>query len=162
LSGILTLCCCAPTACAAEPAHAKPTWTLDSFVISHWSFPKDEPRLKPFAQAGFNTVIAVPDELPACRQHGWRALLAVSAEQVPQYVSDPVVWGYFLLDEPARKKLPYKTLVPQIEAFHQLDPSRPAYINLNELDDPAEFIKLLKPRVLSYDYYQWWAKPEPF
>jgi len=146
---------------SAAPPNA-PASQQRTFLISHWSFPKDEPRLKRFAQAGFNTVIATPEELPACREHGWQALLAAPADQAREFVDDTMVWGYFLFDEPARKKVPYKTLAPQMEAFHQFDPLRPAYINLNELDDPAEFIRILKPRVLSYDYYQWWAGQEPF
>lgn len=149
-------------ASAAEPAKAPRRWKMDSFLISHWSFPKEGPRLKQFAEAGFNTVIAVPEELPACQAKGWRALLAVRAEEVPAYVHNPIVWGYFLLDEPARKNIRYETLVPTMEAFHRLDPSRPAYINLNEKDDPQAFVKLLRPRVLSYDYYQWWSGSEPF
>jgi hypothetical protein len=137
-------------------------WTMQTFMISHWGFPKDEKQLKRFAQAGFNTVIAVPEQLPQCRKYGWKALLAVSADKADTYVDDSVVWGYHLFDEPARKNVPYKKFVKKMEAFHKLDAARPAYINLNEEDDPASFIKILKPRVLSYDYYQWWAKPEPF
>jgi len=131
-------------------------------MISHWSFPKDEKRLPQFAKAGFNTVIATPGELQACREHGWRAILAAPEDEAAKYLEDPIVWGYFVFDEPALKKVPYNTFVKRMEAFHGLDPKRPAYINLNEKDDPEAFIKTLKPRVLSYDYYQWWAKPEPF
>ncbi|MCE9557298.1 MAG: hypothetical protein K8T91_28450, partial [Planctomycetes bacterium] len=142
----------------SEPASA----SNKQFMISHWSFPKDEPRLKRFAEAGFNTVIATPEELPACRRHGWQALLAVPSDKAAEFVADPIVWGYFLFDEPAQKKVGYETLVDRMKAFHQLDSKRPAYINLNEKDDPEAFVKILKPRVLSYDYYQWWATQEPF
>ena len=49
-------------------------------MISHWSFPKEESRLQQFAKAGFNTVIATPEELPYCRRFGWQALLAKHRE----------------------------------------------------------------------------------
>ena len=131
-------------------------------MISHWSFPKDETRLKQFAKAGFNTVIATPAELPDCRRFGWQALLAAPPEVARDFANDPLVWGYFVFDEPAQKNVAYAALVKKMEAYHSLDARRPAYINLNERDDPEAFIKILKPRILSYDYYQWWAKPEPF
>ncbi len=103
-------------------------WTMPTFMISHWGFPKDEKQLKQFSRAGFNTVIAVPEELPQCRKHGWKALLAVSADKAEAYVDDPVVWGYHVFDEPGRKNVPYKTFVEKMQAFHKLDPARPAYI----------------------------------
>ena len=138
------------------------TWTMREFLISHWGFPKEEKLLKQFVADGFNTVIAVPDELPYCRKHGLKALLAEVEDRAAEFVNDPVVWGYFVLDEPARKKIPYETIVPRVASFHRLDATRPAYVNLNELDDPERFIRMVKPRVLSYDYYQWWVKTEPF
>jgi hypothetical protein len=132
------------------------------FMISHWSFPKDPAQLKQFVADGFNTVIAVPEELPLCRQNGLKAILATDAGTAKKFVGDPIVWGYFILDEPARKKIPYDSVVPKVAEIHRLDTVKPAYVNLNELDDPAEFIRVAKPRILSYDYYQWWAGRDPF
>lgn len=145
---------------AAAPAAR--TTSRPAFLISHWSIPQGKERLEAFTQAGFNTILVEPADLPACRQHGWQALLAVPADRAAKYAADPAVWGYFLLDEPARKHIAYDTLAPQFAAFHRLDPARPAYVNLNEEDDPAAFIQAVRPRVLSYDYYQWWAGNEPF
>ena len=166
IRGLLLLAVLALTsgnwAFGVEPPAEDGGWRMRTFMISHWSFPKDEARLKLFAQAGFNTVIATPQELPACRRHGWQALLAIEAEKAGDYVRDPIIWGYFVFDEPALKKVGYETFAGRMEALHKLDPTRPAYINLNEKDDPEKFIKLLAPRVLSYDYYPWWATPEPF
>lgn len=131
-------------------------------MISHWGFPKDEKQLAKFAKAGFNTVIAVPEELPACRKYGWKALLAVPADKAAAYRKDPIVWGYHVFDEPARKGVPYTKFADAFATLHKLDPTRPAYINLNEEDNPEQFIKALRPRVLSYDYYQWWSGSKPF
>ncbi len=138
------------------------TWVMREFMISHWGFPKDEERLQQFLADSFNTVIAVPDELPYCREHGLKALLAEAGDRAAEFVDDPVVWGFFVLDEPTRKNIPYDAVAPKVAAFHEVDATRPAYVNLNELDDPERFIRTVKPRVLSYDYYQWWVKTEPF
>ncbi|MCH8242830.1 MAG: hypothetical protein IH897_09495 [Planctomycetes bacterium] len=85
---------------AARPAdsHA-PTWVMREFMISHWGFPKDEERLQQFLADSFNTVIAVPDELPYCREHGLKALLAEAGDRAAEFVDDPVVWGFFVLDD---------------------------------------------------------------
>jgi len=162
---LLIFCCLSCTAASlavADSPSAPAEPPRPTFLISHWSFPKDPALLKQFAEAGFNTVIATPEELAACRQHGWQALLAAPLDQARPLAADKMVWGYFLFDEPARKKVPYGDLAERMHQFHELDSARPAYINLNELDDPEEFIRQLRPRVLSYDYYQWWAGQEPF
>ncbi len=137
-------------------------WELTEFMIGHWGSPKDDKGIRLFLEDGFNTVIAVPEEIPFVRKHGLKALLATDPKGSAPFVGDPVVWGYFITDEPARKKIPYEVLVPRLQKHHKLDPVKPAYINLNELDDPDKYIKMFNPRVLSYDYYQWWAKREPF
>jgi len=137
-------------------------WKMKKFMISHWGSPKDEKSIKLFLEDGINTVIAVPEEVPFCRKHGLKVLLATDPKGAAPFVGDPIVWGYFITDEPARKKIPYETLVPRFQEHHKLDPIKPAYINLNELDDPDKYIEMFKPRVLSYDYYQWWSKREPF
>jgi hypothetical protein len=152
---------CAVVGPGASTAEA-PSRTAEEFMISHWSFPKDPEQLKQFVADGINTVIAVPEELPLCRTHGLRAILATDAETAKAFAGDPLIWGYFVLDEPARKKIPYPDVAAKVAGFHRMDAVRPAYVNLNELDDPAEFIRVAKPRILSYDYYQWWAGREPF
>ena len=159
--------CLAGLACGANvpegKAKQKPEkWQLKEFMIGHWGSPKDDKSIKLFLEDGINTVIAVPQEVPFCRKHGLKVLLATDPKGAAPFVGDPIVWGYFITDEPARKKIPYETLVPRFQEHHKLDPVKPAYINLNELDDPDKFVKMFKPRVLSYDYYQWWAKQEPF
>ncbi|MCH8044611.1 MAG: hypothetical protein IID44_12935 [Planctomycetes bacterium] len=49
-----------------------------------------------------------------------------AVDKAEAYVDDPVVWGYHVFDEPGRKKVPYKTFVEKMQAFHKLDPTRPA------------------------------------
>ncbi len=90
------------------------TWVMREFMISHWGFPKDEERLQQFLADSFNTVIAVPDELPYCREHGLKALLAEAGDRAAEFVDDPVVWGFFVLDEPTRKNIPYDAVAPKV------------------------------------------------
>lgn len=138
------------------------TWTMDEFMISHWGVSKDPNDLKLFLDDHIKTVIAVPEEVEFCRKHGLKVLLAATPEKAAAYLDDPIVWGYFVIDEPARKKIPYSTLVPRFRKHHDLDPVKPAYINLNREDNVEEFVKMFEPRVLSFDYYQWWDGPEQF
>lgn len=161
--GTLLLAALAAGCVRLAPGEAKPSsGPGGGFLISHWSFPKNPAPLQQFAADGFNTVIAVPEELPLCREHGLKAILATDAGTAKGFAGDPAVWGYFVLDEPARKKIPYADVAARVAEFHQLDAQRPAYVNLNELDDPAEFIRAVRPRILSYDYYQWWSGQERF
>jgi len=135
---------------------------MEEFMISHWGVPKDPNDMKLFLDDHINTVIAVPEEVEFCRKHGLKALLATTPEKAASYLGDPIVWGYFVIDEPARKEIAYSTLVPRFCKHHDLDPAKPAYINLNREDDVEEFVRMFKPRVLSYDYYQWWEGQEDF
>jgi len=137
-------------------------WEIREFMISHWGVPKDEKDLKLFLRDQFNTVIAVPEEFEFCRKHGLKVLLAASPEKAAEFVGNPGVWGYFVIDEPSRKGIKFTDLVPKVQAFHKLDPSKPAYINLDYHDDLDTFIKILNPKVLSYDHYQWWSGREMF
>jgi len=154
--------CVKPATTSIADMSAEKRWEMREFMISHWSFPKDPAQLEQFAKDGFNTVIAVPEELPDCRKHGFKAILAAPPEKAAAYRDDPLIWGYFVLDEPGRKKIPYTEVASKVAAYHRLDPSRPAYVNLNREDDVPAFISAVKPRLLSYDYYQWWEGQEIF
>lgn len=138
------------------------TWTMDEFMISHWGVPKDQNDLKLFLDDHINTVIAVPEEVEFCRKHALKVLLATTPDKAAAYLDDPIVWGYFIIDEPAKKRIAYSTLVPRFRKYHDFDPTKPAYINLNRADNVEEFVRMFKPRVLSYDYYQWWEGQEHF
>jgi len=152
-----------PVAAGVRPAspRAKPAGA-ERFPIGHWGFPAEEDRFRLFLADGFTMVIAVPEQMAAVRAAGLEALLAVAPEAAEPWRDDPAVRAWFVLDEPARKAIPYADVAAKVAAFHALDGTRPAYVNLNELDDPREFIRVARPRLLSYDYYQWWAGREPF
>ena len=137
-------------------------WEISEFMISHWGIPAEEKDLNLFFKDQFNTVIAVPEQFESCQEHGLKALLATPPEKAVEYVGNPGVWGYFIIDEPTRKGIEFKDLVPKVQAFHRLDPDKPAYINLDYHDDLDTFIKTINPKVLSYDHYQWWAGREMF
>jgi len=146
-----------------HPARKNPgKWEIREFIISHWGVPKDEKNLNLFLKEHFNVVIAVPEEFEFCRKHGLKALLAASPEQAVEFVGNPGVWGYFVIDEPSRKGIKFTALAPKVQAFHTLDPIKPAYINLDYHDELDTFIKILNPRILSYDQYQWWSGREMF
>ena len=52
---------------------------------------------------------------------------------------------------------------PEIEpALRAADPTHPAYINLNNADDPVAFIETVRPDLLSIDRYQWWYGREDY
>lgn len=153
--------CCAAGVRGADSANTR-TWTMKEFMISHWGLPTDDQGLKLFLGDHINTVIAVAEQVEFCRKHGLKVLLAAPPEKAAAYLGDPILWGYFIIDEPARKNIPYSTLVSRFRKHHRLDPTRPAYINLNRMDDVDKFVRMFEPRVLSYDYYQWWEGPEEF
>jgi hypothetical protein len=91
---------------------------------------------------------------------GWEALLDAS---VADYSGHPAFAGYFVSDEPSADK--FAQLAPIVSRLRDRDPARVAYINLNPDyvfgGDAARvyreyvdrFVTVVKPSLLSYDYY---------
>jgi len=87
------------------------------------------------------------------------------AQQVVEdYASHPALGGYFLYDEPGHNK--FYALADMVKFLREKDPVHPAYINLLPTDtgliaiDTTEhyyekFVKMVKPRILSYDNYKY-------
>ncbi|MGC9316856.1 MAG: hypothetical protein ACP5KN_02325, partial [Armatimonadota bacterium] len=108
------------------------------------------------ADAGFNTVMCPAEHLDLCDQHGLRVIVRdVTPEQARALRDHPAVWGWFVQDEP--KEPP--SVADRVCAFHEADPDHPAYVNLMAWHDLDAYIGAVHPRVLSYDYYQWWWNP---
>lgn len=135
----------------AAPAAAD--WQPDRFMISLWGCPDTPELARAVADAGFNTVMCPAEQLDLCAEHGLQSIVRdATPEDARRLREHPAVWGWFVQDEP--KEPP--SVADAVTAFHEADPDRPAYVNLMAWQDLDEYIDAVKPRVLSYDYYQWW------
>ena len=148
-------------AVATVVAMAAPVSTpMGEFMISTgWTPANVDNALiaRALSQAGFNTVLWPLDRLEVCRAAGLK-LMAEQArpEDAAKLTADSAIWGYHLADEPKAPTFP--KLAEQVADLHRADPNHPANINLvcfaGEL--LREYMKTVKPEVLSYDHYQWW------
>ncbi len=86
------------------------------------------------------------------------------AKAVANYGSHPALFGYHIVDEPNAAAFPLLASIR--ETLAELDPAHEAYINLfpnyaspEQLGNPtyedhlAEYTKLVKPSIISYDHY---------
>jgi hypothetical protein len=154
----------------AAPATAN--WQMSEFMISVWGGPSDDPKpdghdapVELIEAANLQVVMCKLDQLEVCRQHGLKALLfGATPEMARKLRDDEAVWGYFIKDEPWKPE-EYPALAERIEAFREADPRRPAYVNLGgsyQKTHPT-FLDVVKPDLLSYDYYQWsWGQDKHF
>jgi len=151
--------CCLLLLCLVLPAHAE--WRLDRFMISAWGSPTDDASGKAYADAGFNTVMCKPELLDLCAKYGLRAIVTDSApEKLAALKAHPGVWGWYAVDEPKAEEFP--KVGERVAAFHAADADHPAYVNLMAWMDLDVYLKTVKPRFLSYDYYQWWWGPQHY
>lgn len=86
----------------------------------------------------------------------FRKIGPLRPEMASALSEDPAIWGYWIIDEPRSEQFP--EMAAYLRAFEQADSGHPAYINLlwpggEYLEN---FLQVVKPQVLSYDYYQWW------
>jgi hypothetical protein len=140
------------------PLAANADWRLDRFMISAWGGPTDEASAKAFADAGFNTVMAKVEKLDLLRPYGIRAIVFDgSPELAAKMKDDPVIWGWYVRDEPGEDA--FAATGEAVAPYHAADPNHPAYVNLMAWMNLDKYYELVKPRFLSYDYYQWWWGP---
>jgi hypothetical protein len=91
----------------------------------------------------------------------WEARLAAA---VADYRDQPALGGYFLIDEPSTEE--FARLAKVVARLRAVDPSRLAYVNLLPDFTPPdalgstsyrahveEFVRTVRPALLSYDYY---------
>jgi hypothetical protein len=134
---------------------ARAEWKLERFLISTWGSPTDEASAKAYAEAGFNVVMAKAEHLELCRKHGLQAIVMdATPELAAKLKDDQAVWGWYVRDEPAEEKL--AEAAAAAAAFQVADPRHPAYVNLMAWMNLDKYYEAVKPRFLSYDYYQWW------
>lgn len=135
-----------------------------AFVSIDGAFKKeDNLRLLDIAsKVGLKCIIAdqrLSWDLPT--KQDWQKILD---EIIQDYTSHPALFGYFLMDEPNSAHFP--NLGKLVAYIREKDPKRIAYINLfpdyatpEQLGTPTyrehvqQFIKLVKPQIVSYDYY---------
>lgn len=143
------------------PAVAQAQWRLDRFMISTWGAPTDAESAQAFADAGFNTVMARVEHLDLLRPYGIRAIVMDgSPELAAKMKDDQVVWGWYVRDEPPEDA--FAATGEVVAQYHEADPNHPAYVNLMAWMNLDKYYELVKPRFLSYDYYQWWWGPHNY
>lgn len=139
---------------AGKAAHAEP-WTMKEFMISVWGGPRDEAMAGAYRDAHFNTVMAAADKLEMCGRYGLKAIvMSATPEIASQNKDNPNVWGWFVRDEP--KEAEYEATAVPVAALHNADPNHPAYVNMVSSYEVDSYLKTVNPRIMSYDYYQWW------
>lgn len=152
-------CCLIALAIAAALVSASPCaaeWRPDDFMIALWGCPDTPELARAVVDAGFNTVICPAEQLELCREYGLKAIVrGATPEQARELRADSAVWGWFVQDEP--KDPP--SVADAVRAFHDADPDHAAYVNLTAWEDLGAYLSAVRPRVLSYDYYQWWWNP---
>ena len=135
-------------------------WELSEFMISTWGGPEvkdNAAKIRALKDAGLNTTMFELGQLELCRTYGIKAIVNKATPEIAVTLKDDtMVWGYHLTDEPETNLFP--DLAQQVKAFRNADPNHPAYINLfaRSGEHITEFIDIVKPDFLSYDYYQWW------
>lgn len=154
------------------PKVTKLDWKMDRFIIMPWGGPSLDPAVEGndalpqvIKKAHFNTVLCDPGELELCRQWAFKALLkGVSAEKAAELKDDRTVWGYLLKDEPKNYR-EYPGLARRMQQFREADPNHVGYINLGGSLKGTHplYLEIVKPDLLSYDYYQWsWGPASHF
>jgi len=130
-------------------------------MISAWGAPTDEATAQAYADAGFNTVMAKSDMLDLCAKHGLRAIVMDATPELAAKMKDhPGVWGWYVQDEPKAEE--FGKVGERVALFHAADADHPAYVNLMAWMDLKQYLQTVKPRFLSYDYYQWWWNPQHY
>jgi len=153
------------------PASAE--WRLTEFMISVWGGPTNSPKpdgldgpVELIKAANIQVVMCKRDQLEVCRKHGLKALLSgATPKMAVELRNDEAVWGYLIKDEPQKPEEEYPALAKRLQAFRKADPNHPSYINLGGSYQRlhSKFIDVVKPDLLSYDYYQWsWGQDKHF
>jgi hypothetical protein len=97
-------------------------------------------------------------ELDVLGKHGLKAMVHAPTPELATRLKDHrAVWGYHLGDEPYPETA-FPPLAAQVRALESADPTHPAFINMLSTtgDFLRTYMKVVRPRLLSFDYYQWW------
>lgn len=139
---------------------ASADWKMDEFMIflfgATGGSPDPEERIKAVADAGFTVIDGSRDKLDLCRKYGLKLLVhGITPEDAPSIAKHSALWGYHIIDEPLHN-LP--ALLKLHTAYRNADPEHCDYSNLISLagDYLISYMETIQPRILSYDYYQYW------
>jgi hypothetical protein len=137
---------------------ASAQWKMNEFMIFAGGGGRQvtEARIKALADAGFNVIGGEKDKLDLCQKYGLKLMaFNVKPEDVPAMSKHPALWGYHIIDEPLHN---FTALSELHQAFRKLDPGHPDYSNLISLGGEylSSYMDTIKPRILSYDYYEYW------
>jgi hypothetical protein len=158
---------------------ADPTrFTQDRFAIGLWVPPRttqDLPgRYREIREAHFNLVIgtsgfSAEEQIRVCEAAGLKVLVdapapAPGVDPAKSLPEGPACWGYSLADEPGTQA--FEGLAARVAALREQRPGRLGYINLfpnyagpaqlgatSYEDYVRQFLKTVKPDVLSMDHY---------
>lgn len=159
---------------ALTPAPAVAAWTVGRPIITYFAGPGGGPATPiteavaaELAQGGWNLVPACSVEgLDMAQAHGLRAMWTGSQDDqtVARIRNHPALYGYHVADEPLPERFP--ELAETVSRLRKADPNHVAYINLfptfgvEGIVEYREYLRqymtLVKPDLLSYDFYQFW------
>ena len=136
-------------------------WEPSAFFIYLWNEPKipdADSRAKALADAGFTVVDWDPEQLSTLERHGLQAMVhKATPELAARLTGNAIVWGYHVKDEPYPEE-EFTIIGEQMQRLKEADPNHLPFVNM--LSTTGEFLrtymKVVKPGLLSFDYYQWW------
>ena len=136
-------------------------WNMTEFMITQWGRPKltdDEAIARASAQAHINHVMWSADKLDLCNKYGLKVIVEQPTPDLAKKISGhPALWGYYITDEPYPES-EFPPLAEKIRELKAADPDHPSFINT--LSTTGDFLRtymdVVKPELLSYDFYQWW------
>jgi len=152
---------------AKKPAagYRVPEIMLVSGTLGDWPKEReDQDVLARFIRAkGFNSVEVEMDMLDMCRRNKLYARLGGDIDAMlkaaPMLKDDPAVFCYFISDRKPREAFPEFERITR--AFEKADPNHPTmFINKAAYNQYDEFVKVVRPTLLSYYQYEWRGKAD--
>ena len=143
---------------SASPA---PAWELEEFVVYLWGTPQagsPEARARALADAGFTVVDWPADGLDVLADAGLRGMVHGATPDIARRIArHPALWGYHLRDEPYPESQ-FVDLAQRVAELRTIDPDHPGFVNMLSTTGHflREYLRLVQPEILSFDYYQWW------
>ena len=119
--------------------------------------PNSEALVETLAGAHFNAIMWDKSKLELCRKYNLKLMVTdATPEEARELTQEPMLWGYYIFDEPQDDQFP--DMAAQAAPFRDADPHHPVYVNLLSQggDYLRDFMEIVRPQVLSYDWYQWW------
>jgi hypothetical protein len=168
---------------SGSPAFAA-TKMQDFLILYSYGWPAEqvtgrltELSARRIAAAHYNTVMCEASQLELVAKAGLRCLVIGRSQGPPDWIgesvspliaralaSNPAVWGYYVTDEPDNKNegrgATFQQLAERVKDYRAADPNHVAWINMTSATGGflSNYIEDVKPDILSFDLYRWWAK----